>query len=243
VWGLAFMTSWRYWAEIRSYSGLIGIWIGYRAVDGGSILKKITSTMTTANKVTIARILLVPLFIVQLLYYVRGGGEWHRLMAVLAFTVAAVSDGIDGYIARRYNQRSELGAILDPLADKLLLLSGIVLLSLHNGAYLPGLPLWLTVTVISRDVILFLGAVVIHFVGGKVVVRPHVIGKMATVLQMTCILWALLKFSDGWLQVWAVGATACTAVSGLIYILAGVGQLSASPASSPSPEQDLNAKH
>jgi cardiolipin synthase (CMP-forming) len=192
--------------------------------------------MTTANKVTIFRILLVPFFIVQVLYYVAGGGEWYRFLAILAFAVASISDGVDGYIARRYNQKSELGAILDPLADKLLLVSGIVLLSLHREEYLPQLPLWLTATVLSRDILLVLGAVVIHWVGGKVVVRPHWVGKVATVLQMTCVLWALFKFAPAWLFHWAAAASVCTGVSGVIYVVAGIRQLSASPASSPSPE-------
>ncbi len=191
--------------------------------------------MTTANKITILRILLVPFFVVQMLYYFDGGIEFHRWLALASFALAAVSDGIDGYIARRYNQRSELGSILDPLADKLLLVSGIVLLSLHREQFLPRLPLWLGGTVISRDILLVLGAVIIHYVGGHVTVRPHLIGKIATVLQMTCVFWGLLKLSTDWLGVWAAGAAACTAVSGVIYIWAGVRQLSASPASSPTP--------
>src|SRR6058998_900825 len=65
-------------------------------------------TMTTANKISIFRILLVPLFIVQVLYYVEEGIEYHRLLAVLCFGIAAISDGVDGYLARHYNQRSEL---------------------------------------------------------------------------------------------------------------------------------------
>jgi cardiolipin synthase (CMP-forming) len=190
--------------------------------------------MTTANKITILRILLVPFFVVQVLYYVSGAGEWHRFLALAAFAIAALSDGIDGFIARRFNQRSELGAILDPLADKLLLVSGIVLLSLRHEEYLPQLPLSLTATVISRDVLLLLGLVVIHYVGGKVIVRPHFTGKIATVLQMTCVLWALLKLDAGWLNIWTLGATFFTGVSGVIYVIAGVGQLSANPASSPS---------
>src|SRR5262245_5758609 len=110
--------------------------------------------MTTANKITIVRILLVPLFIVEVLNYIEHGRELHRRLAIAAFLVAALCDGVDGYIARRYNQRSELGAILDPLGDKLLLLAGILLLSLHHEPYLPHLPLWLTVTVVSRDLLL-----------------------------------------------------------------------------------------
>src|SRR6266850_597789 len=125
--------------------------------------------MTTANKITIMRILLVPFFIAQVLYYVGSGNELYRLLAILSFAIAAISDGVDGYIARRYNQRSELGAILDPLADKLLLVSGIVLLSLNNAPYLPRLPLWLVVTVVSRDVIILIGLLVIKHVCDKVI--------------------------------------------------------------------------
>ncbi len=82
--------------------------------------------MTTANKITILRILLIPFFVVELIYYVETGNEIHRLVAILSFAIAAILDGVDGYIARHYNQNSELGEILDPLADKLLLVSGIV---------------------------------------------------------------------------------------------------------------------
>src|SRR5580765_5244540 len=111
--------------------------------------------MTTANKITILRILLVPFFVMQVLYYADASGqaarEWYRIAALWTFGVAAISDALDGYIARRYNQRSELGAILDPLADKLLLVSGIVVLSFEHPPYqqyLATLPLWLAGTII-----------------------------------------------------------------------------------------------
>ncbi len=189
--------------------------------------------MTTPNKISIFRILLVPFFIVQVLYYIGGAGEWHRLAAVIAFGVAAISDGLDGYIARRYNQRSELGTLLDPLADKLLLLSGVVLLSLHGEPYLPHLPMWLTATVISRDTLLVLGALLMRYVGVKLVVKPHLAGKVATVLQMTCVLWALLKLDAEWLGHWSLAAAVTTGLSGAIYIVEGVRQLSSSPAAHP----------
>src|SRR2546428_2473822 len=136
--------------------------------------------MTTANKITILRILLIPFFVVEVLYYGKGGDELHRLWAIISFAVAAICDGVDGYIARRYNQRSELGAILDPLADKLLLVSGIVLLSLENRPYLETIPLWLTGTIIGRDVLVLIGLFVIQMVVGKVAVRPRILGKAAT---------------------------------------------------------------
>src|SRR6266576_3278218 len=193
--------------------------------------------MTTANKITILRILLIPFFVVEALYYVKTGNEVHRLLAIVSFAVAAICDGVDGYIARRYNQRSELGAILDPLADKLLVVAGIVLLSLHHEQYLPHLPLWLTATVISRDVLLLIGLVVVHYACDKVTVKPHFIGKIATVLQMVTVCWALLKLPAGWLHWFALGAAVCTGGSGVIYVFYGVRQLSASPASSPAPKQ------
>ena len=193
--------------------------------------------MTTANKISIFRILLVPFFIVEVLIYVGDGDELHRFLAITAFLLASVCDGVDGYIARRYNQRSELGAILDPLADKLLVVAGIVLLSLHHEQYLPHLPLWLTATVISRDVLLLIGLVVVHYACGKVTVKPHLIGKVATVLQMVTVCWALLKLPAGWLHWFALGAAVCTGGSGVIYVFYGVRQLSASPASLPAPRQ------
>ena len=193
--------------------------------------------MTTANKITILRILLVPLFISQVLYYVETGNELYRLFAILCFAIAALSDGIEGYIARHYNQRSELGRILDPLADKLLLLSGIILLSMANEPRLTHIPKWLTILVLSRDVLSILGAVIIHHVCGKVILKPVFIGKISTVLQMACVIWALFKWSAPFLYYLAVGAAFCTAVSGIIYLIDGGRQLSASPSSSPMPKQ------
>jgi CDP-diacylglycerol--glycerol-3-phosphate 3-phosphatidyltransferase len=200
--------------------------------------------MTTANKVTICRILLVPFFIVAVIYYVNTGVELYRGLAISCFGFAALSDGIDGFIARHFNQRSELGAVLDPLADKILLVSGVVLLSLHNEPRLPGIPIWLTVTILSRDVLLLLGLVVIHFVAGKVKVRPHLIGKAATVLQMAAVLWALFKLDERALYWLCAGAAALTGISGLIYVFDGMRQLGTHPASLPAkPEPNRPDMH
>src|SRR5882672_7593544 len=93
--------------------------------------------MTTANKITVVRILMIPAFVTMAIYYgesIKRGDplEWQRYVAIIIFILAAVSDGLDGYVARRYNQRSALGAYLDPIADKGLLLSGIITLSISN---------------------------------------------------------------------------------------------------------------
>jgi CDP-diacylglycerol--glycerol-3-phosphate 3-phosphatidyltransferase len=194
--------------------------------------------MTTANKVTIFRILLIPLFVVETLYYVRTGEELHRMVALLSFFTAAVCDGVDGYIARRYHQRSELGAILDPLADKLLLVSGIVLLSFDHEPRLDTVPLWLTGTIIGRDILLLIGMLVIQMTVGKLKVRPRILGKVATVLQMVIVMWVLLKWHSKLLPALTLAAGICTGISGLLYVWDGVRQLSAHPASSASrPDQ------
>jgi len=192
--------------------------------------------MTTANKITILRILLIPVFVVLTLYYTQRGNEAYRASAILCFAIAAVCDGVDGYVARRYNQCSELGAILDPLADKLLLVSGIVVLSFDHEPYLQSVPLWLTGTIIGRDILILIGLLLIQLLVGKVQVRPRIIGKIATVLQMIVVLWILLKWPETWLRVLALGTALCTGISGLLYVWDGTRQLSAHPSSSPKSE-------
>lgn len=194
--------------------------------------------MTTANKITILRILLVPFFVVEIIYYVRTGNESFRFAGLLAFAVAAILDGVDGYIARRYNQISELGKILDPLADKLLLVSAIVILSFDNSPRLGEMPLWLTGTIIGRDLLLGIGAVMIRLIVGKVTVRPRLTGKAATVFQMIVVLWILLRwdfiFHGVYLKIWILGAGLFTAASGLFYVWDGTRQLGTHPSSSPT---------
>jgi cardiolipin synthase len=190
--------------------------------------------MTTANKITLFRILLVPFFVGQVLYYINGASDLYRYLAVMSFVLCAGSDAVDGYIARRYNQRSELGTILDPLADKLLLVSGVVLLSFDHAPMLEKLPIWLVSTIAGRDVLLVLGWFVIHAVCGKVTVKPLLLGKVATVLQMATVLWVLLKWHSTWLNYLCVAAALTTGVSGLLYFWDGARQLSASPTSSAS---------
>ena len=192
--------------------------------------------MTTANKITILRMLLIPFFVVEALYYVKTGREIFRFMSMLAFVMAAVFDGVDGYIARHYNQRSELGAILDPLADKLLLVSGIILFSFNNEPHFGSIPLWLTGTIIGRDLLLLAGLVVIQMTVGKIKVRPRIVGKIATVLQMICIGWLLMQWDSqlrpAWFLGWTLAAALCTGISGLLYVWDGMKQLGAHPTSS-----------
>ena len=195
--------------------------------------------MTTANKITVFRILLIPFFITQMLYYMANGEEWHRLLALVSFALAAISDGVDGYIARKYDQKSELGAVLDPLADKLLLVSAIIVLALDRSAHFPPVPLWFPAVILSRDILLLIGLAVIHYMAGRVKIRPHFTGKTATVLQMAVVVWALLQWNRSVLDWLMLFAALFTAVSGLIYILSGMHFLGASPSSSAG-QKDSN---
>lgn len=193
--------------------------------------------MTTANKISIFRVLLVPVFVAEVLYYVESRVELHRVLAIVCFAIASLSDAVDGYIARRCHQSSPLGAILDPLADKLLLVSGIILLSFDHEPSLPRLPLWLAVSILSRDLLLLIGWFLVHHACGKVRVRPALIGKAATVLQMACILWALLRWPAVWLFYLSLAAAFCTAASAILYVVDGVRQFAARPASAASAKQ------
>ena len=191
--------------------------------------------MTTANKITIVRIAMIPVFVLMAIYYgesVQRGDplEWQRFAAIVIFLVAAASDGLDGYVARRYNQRSALGVILDPIADKGLLLSGIITLSITNWSVDPAygkFPLWFPVLVITRDVVILVGSAVLHLLNGKVRVRPSWTGKVATVLQMVAIAWVMLQLRFIPLSYTVVAAGVFTFVSGVIYVMDGIRQLQA----------------
>ena len=195
------------------------------------------SQMTTANKITITRILMIPLFVMLAIYYGQGvqkgePREWERWAAIAVFALAAISDGLDGFIARRYNQRTQLGVILDPLADKGLLLSGILTLSFSNWHY--AFPIWFPVLVIARDVVVVAGALLLHYVNGKVHVRPSWLGKVATFLQMLAIAAVMLQlpythpfFGHNVLLLDALVYLAglFTFLSGVGYVLNGIRQL------------------
>lgn len=188
--------------------------------------------MTLANKITILRILLIPLFVWITLDYIRDvrqgvETDWKRAVACVIFAVASFSDALDGYIARRYQQKTELGAVLDPLADKALLVATLVLLSRDNGSAFEQLPLWFPVLVISRDALLIAGAVVIHLHVGKVVARPRLVGKCATFFQMITLGWILLKVPQPSFRWPLLLAGLCTFASGAWYIYDGIKQLNA----------------
>ncbi len=192
--------------------------------------------MTTANKITVVRILMIPAFVTMAIYYgqsIQRGAplEWQRFAAIIIFLLAAVSDGLDGYVARRYNQRSSLGVILDPIADKGLLLSGIITLSITNWSELDPdygrFPAWFPVLVITRDAVILVGAGILHLLNGKVQVKPNWTGKVATVCQMCAIAWVMLQLHFLPLLFVVIVAGIFTFVSGIVYVMDGVRQLQA----------------
>ncbi len=146
-----------------------------------------------ANKLSIFRILLVPLFIAAIIYYTPEK-DFLRLLAIGIFLLAIFSDALDGYIARVKAERSRLGTFIDPLADKLLLISVYICLSTVKS--LPAqfkLAPWVVITVISRDAIIVLGSAIIYMANGKLNISPTILGKITTFLQMMTVLALLLK--------------------------------------------------
>lgn len=176
--------------------------------------------LSFANKITVGRILAVPFFIVSALYYMPER-EWLRYAALGIFLFAVISDVIDGYIARTRNQKTTAGAILDPLADKILLISAF-LCSLKMGVYFESvrLPMWLVLAVISRDIILIIGAMIIHLVRGELHVDPTRWGKATTFFQVVCVLGFLLQWEFS-IWVWPVTCV-LTIISGVGYIKEGI---------------------
>ncbi len=182
--------------------------------------------LTLANRVTLLRILAIPFFVLTVLYYAAGyrRGEPRdilRVISVLIFVGTALTDALDGYLARSRGERTVLGSFLDPIADKTLLVSTLVLLSCDLGGAFHRLPLWFTVLVISRDLVLVAGIVLIHLIDGPVPIRPSLTGKAATFFQMVALAWILVRLDPGPLR-WLVGTAGFfTLASGFQYVLRG----------------------
>jgi cardiolipin synthase len=168
-----------------------------------------------ANRITFVRFFLIPIFIILVVYY-QPGHEGLKVAATIIFLVAVLTDAVDGYIARIKGQRTELGTFLDPAADKLLLISAFVCLSL-NHRFPIRLPLWVPIIVIGRDIIIVLGLAIVYMVSGSVKVEPNFLGKTTTFLQMMTVLAVLLNFRYSYL-LWDI-TVFFTVSSGISYIV------------------------
>ena len=169
--------------------------------------------LTLANRLTILRILMTPVIVVLLLYRQTGA-------ALGVFLLAGITDALDGFVARSRGQKTPLGMVLDPLADKLLLTSTVVTLS-----FLRELPRWFAVILVSRDLILVGGSMILYMFLGKLATPPSMLGKATTGMQLATVLLAML---DNYFPALkpvvhplAVLTLALTVASGLDYVYRG----------------------
>lgn len=177
-----------------------------------------------ANKITIFRILAVPFFIASVLYY-NSQRDVLRFISLGIFLLAIASDAIDGYIARTQKQETQAGSILDPLADKLLIISAFICLYTIEGLPLGiRFPLWVVLVVISRDVIILIGSMLIYIMHGNMEILPTKWGKATTFFQMLSVVGILLQWSFSFV-IWYL-TVIFTAISGFGYIRKGVRVLS-----------------
>ena len=156
--------------------------------------------MTLATSITIARFLLIPVFAWIAIRYGRtvdagSPEESLRWLAVAIYTLASVLDGVDGWIARHFNQKSLAGAILDPLTDKTLLMTGLVIATFVNWGIDWHLPVWFIILVVLRDLEIIGGIGILYLVNNKVPIKPHWSGKVCTVTQMIAMGWIMLDFT------------------------------------------------
>jgi cardiolipin synthase (CMP-forming) len=143
------------------------------------------TALTAANQLTLLRMLLIPLFVILVVYGELG---W----ALVVFMTAGITDALDGLIARRSGQKTNLGAWLDPMADKLLLVTTFVVLTIPGLNLANRFPIWLTVCIISRDVVIVGTVAIVNLAIGPRTFRPSVFGKVATATYIITAVAAML---------------------------------------------------
>ncbi len=177
--------------------------------------------MNLANNLTVLRILFTPVFVTSLVYFSPERPYLHAVSLVV-FGLACLTDALDGTLARKLNQVTAFGAYLDPIADKLLLLSGF--LSLSFMSHLPDgmrIPAWVTISVVARDIVIILGATTIFITTGALKAKPLFIGKITTVFQMFTLFLALTMSPAPFLTVFFFATVFLNIASGIQYIRLG----------------------
>jgi cardiolipin synthase len=178
-----------------------------------------SAVLTTANQLTILRIVFVPVFIILLVYQETG---W----ALATFVAAGITDVLDGIIARRFGQKTSVGAVLDPIADKLLMTASVLILSMPQMGFTNVIPHWLMIIIISRDVFILFFTLVVVLMNGFRVFAPSPYGKASTVLQVVTVFavlycnWARLFVPE--LQILFFMTGFMTAFSGVHYLVTRV---------------------
>lgn len=170
--------------------------------------------MNLANQITIARILLIPFFVIVIAYY-SPEFPHYKWLATALFFLACLSDAVDGYLARVRKMQTSLGTFLDPFADKLLLISAFLALFFSQG-FTHKIPVWILIIVVSREIILISGLLIFSLLFRQVTIHPSLLGKITTVTQMITIGAYLLELS--WAYWVACLAASLTIASGLGYI-------------------------
>ena len=174
-----------------------------------------TTVLTPANQLTLLRMLLIPAFVILVVY-------GHLGWALVVFATAGITDGLDGLIARRSGQKTRLGAWLDPMADKLLLVTTFIVLTLPGLGLANRLPIWLTVLIISRDVVIVLTVAIITLATGPRTFQPTIFGKTATatyiVTAVIAMLFNYLGYHSALVDVAIWVSLAITLISGFHYM-------------------------
>ena len=183
-----------------------------------TLFSSAAAALNTANQLTLLRIILVPIFIIMLS---DGKAGW----ALSIFVAAGLTDVLDGVIARRFGQKTSIGAVLDPLADKLMMTTSVIILTLPQMGFPNLFPRWLMILIISRDLFIVLVSLIIILMVGWRVFRPTVYGKATTFAQVLTVLGVLFANWHGdvipELMILFIMTGFLTVLSGLHYLVAG----------------------
>lgn len=171
--------------------------------------------MTLANKITVGRIVLIPIIVIGLLQH-------HTKWVYLLFFLSMISDFLDGLAARRRGERTKLGAFLDPMADKLLVTAVFVTLT-----HLNQIAMWVFVVIFSRDILIVLGWAVIYILTGSTAIEPRPLGKATTAIQMATALACVMDIGNPVMRILLWSSIACTIASAIDYIIIGERKLRA----------------
>ncbi len=192
-------------------------------------MKKIPINFALA--ITMSRFLCTPVFIGIMLMHrtvFKTGDDATRLnslqwAALGVFVVAAISDALDGYVAKKFNQETKLGEFLDPIADKVLLTAAILTLSLPVGLGDFRFPFWFPIIIITRDIVILLGTTIIFMMLGKINIKPTLFGKATTFFQMSCVIGTLLNLPLQFIRFFLIPATVIlTCASCMQYVAKGL---------------------
>ena len=195
--------------------------------------------LTYANQLTILRMLFVPCFVILLIY-------GHPKSATFLFLLAAITDGLDGLLARKLQQKTVLGSFLDPMADKILLTAAFIALTLPSVPLILHIPTWLTILTISRDIIIAVSVLIIHLQTRHTHFPPSILGKCTTAVQLLTVGVCMLANFKATLAITIFplvqyATLAFTIASGLHYAYTSVRIIASYQVQGNDPKRDQNS--